>query len=330
MRPATVPLARVVLAAVVAVSLPQRVRYASAEPMSRITFEAQPGAIAIRADGGALATYVYEDAEILRPYFKDVFAPGAIQVTRRHPPTKGIDRTDHADMHPGLFLAFGDLDGADFWRNKARVEHIEFVRPPSSAANRGFFAVRNRYVTESGTVCEELCEYTFALRPAGYVILWDSTFSASRSDVAFGDQEEMGLAVRVATPLAVRSGQGGRILDSEGRRNEKEIWGRRAAWCDYGGHVGDTFVGIAIMPHPDNFRPCWWHVRDYGLMVANPFGRSALASGQPSRAAIDASRPFRLRFGILIHAGDSERGVDFERAYQDYLAVAKDLAETIR
>ena len=31
------------------------------------------------------------------------------------------DLDDHPTMHPGLWLAFGDINGADFWRNKGRV-----------------------------------------------------------------------------------------------------------------------------------------------------------------------------------------------------------------
>ena len=27
------------------------------------------------------------------------------------------------------------------------------------------------------------------------------------------------------------------------------------------------------MPAPSNFRTSWWHNRDYGVFVANPFGR---------------------------------------------------------
>ena len=60
--------------------------------------------------------------------------------------------------------------------------------------------------TRAGGVvlCEEVCTYTFQVRPAGYLILWDSTFESNRSGLYFGDQEEMGLGVRVATPLMVK------------------------------------------------------------------------------------------------------------------------------
>lgn len=287
-----------------------------------MAFEPQGGAIVIRAAGKPLATYVYEDREILRPYFKDLHAPNGVQVTRHHPPREGIDPDDHASMHPGLFLAFGDLGGADFWRNKAKVEHAGFVEAPCAEKGEGRFAVRNRYVAEGRVVCEEMCAYTFMVRPAGFLIVWDSTFRSSRGGFAFGDQEEMGLGVRVATPIVVKTGKGGRILDSEGRKNEKAVWGHTAAWCDYGGPAGDGFAGIAIMPHPANFRPCWWHVRDYGFMVANAFGRKAFGKGEPSEVKVKPGEPFRLRFGILIHSADRENDTDLRAAYRDYLGVS--------
>jgi hypothetical protein len=288
-----------------------------------ISFEPQPGGLIVRALEKPLATYVYEDRVVLRPYFKDVCAPSGAQVTRHHPPREGIDRTDHASMHPGLFLAFGDLSGSDFWRNKGKVEHVEFVKLPYLEEGQGGFVVRNRYVAEGRTICEEVCAYTFMVRPAGFLIVWDSTFRSDRGGFAFGDQEEMGLGVRVATPIVVKVGQGGRILDSEGRRNETEIWGHTAAWCDYGGPVGEGFAGIAVMPHPANFRPCWWHVRDYGFMVANPFGRHAFGKGEPSKVEVELGEPFRLRFGILIHSADSEEDTNLQAAYRDYLSVSQ-------
>jgi len=289
----------------------------------QIRFDARPGAIVIHANDEPLATYVYKDDEIFRPYFKDVCAPGGIQVTRRHPPRDGVDPTDHASMHPGLFLAFGDLGGSDFWRNKARVEHVEFVRRPCVQVGVGSFAVRNRYIAGGAVVCEELCTYRFMVRPAGYLILWDSRFRTAREGGYFGDQEEMGLGVRVATPIMVKSNKGGRLLDSEGRRDEKGIWGKQAAWCDYSGPVGDAFAGVTIVPDPGNFRPCWWHVRNYGFMVANPFGRKALTGGQPSKIALRADEPFTLRFGILLHAAADENAIDLPVACEDVLDVSK-------
>ncbi len=289
----------------------------------RVAFESRENLVQIRVEDQPLATYVYHDAEILRPYFKDVYAPGGVRVTRHHPPRAGIDPADHATMHPGLWLAFGDLGGADFWRNKGTVEHGGFIRPPQVDGDKGTFTVRNRYLAGGTTICEETCTYTFRVRPAGYLILWDSTFQSPQSGFYFDDQEEMGLGVRVATPLMVKPqdshSRPGRILDDHGRRNEKGTWGEQAAWCDYSGWTGDTFAGIMVMPDPRHATACRWHTRDYGLMVANPFGRSVFRKGPAHRTEVLSGQPFHLCFGILLHAGSSEDSFDAAAAYQDFL-----------
>ncbi len=286
---------------------------------SVIDFVEKPPTVTIRIAGEPLATYVYRDPEILRPYFKDVCAPGGLQITRHHPPREGLDPTDHAGMHPGLWLAFGDISGADFWRNKARVEHVKFIEPPHVKDGQGGFTVLNRYRDADRIVCEEICEYAFLPRPAGYLILWNSTFRSDHAAFYFGDQEEMGLGVRLATPIRVRSEKGGRILDSQGRTNEKGTWGRQAAWCDYSGWLDDVFAGVTILTGPNNVRSCRWHTRDYGFMTANPFGRSVFDAGPPNKTVVPPNESFHLGFGILLHAGPSPDSLDLAAAWQDYL-----------
>jgi hypothetical protein len=110
--------------------------------------------------------------------------------------------------------------------------------------------------------------------------MWDSEFTGVR-EFAFGDQEEMGLGIRVATPLRVEAGDGslppgnGTMTDSEGRKNGAEIGGNSADWCDYSGSLNGQRVGMTIFCHPKNFRPSWFHARDYGFLAANAFGRAA-------------------------------------------------------
>jgi len=66
--------------------------------------------VLITDDGQPVATYVFRDDKILRPYFANVHAPGGIQVTRNHPPVPKVDATDYDTMHPGVWLAFGDQE----------------------------------------------------------------------------------------------------------------------------------------------------------------------------------------------------------------------------
>ncbi|MEX2027033.1 MAG: DUF6807 family protein, partial [Pirellulaceae bacterium] len=189
-----------------------------------------------------LARYVFQDETVLRPYFTAVHALGGTEITRRHPPREGIDAADHPTMHPGIWLAFGDLGGADFWRNKGRVEHERLTTAPEVKEGALRFAVRNRYLDRERLVCHEDAAYSLRILNGGYLLSWDSTFSGSEP-FAFGDQEEMGLGVRLATPLCVKGGSG-TIITSDGKRNEKEAWGTQAKWCDYSGTVAGRRVGI--------------------------------------------------------------------------------------
>jgi hypothetical protein len=282
-----------------------------------VSFEQADGLLRIAIDGKPVAEYVYNDEVIRRPYFRHLRTPSGIQVTRNHPPVKGRDRDDHPTMHPGLWLAFGDLGGADFWRNKGRVRHAEFVEPPRGGRGRGSFAVRNAYEADGRVLCTEVCRITVSLQPTGYVLSWDSTFRSEQAELMFGDQEEMGLGVRVATPLAVVNGRA-EIADSDGRKNEREVWGKQADWCAYAGEIDGRNIGVVLMPSLRNFRRSWFHARDYGLLVANPFGRQAFTKGEKSRHIVRQGDEFRLGFGVFVYDVPSGDSADIPGAFRRY------------
>ncbi len=282
-----------------------------------VKFNEADGKLLISVDGKAVATYVFRDSKIPRPYFAHVNTPDGIQVTRTHPPVEGKDATDHADMHPGIWMAFGDLDGADFWRNKAKVVHVKFAGKPQGGTGVGSLVDERQYLRADGTeVCREDFRFELHVRPAGYLLTFDSTFTADRQ-FYFGDQEEMGLGVRVATPLSELNG--GQLRDSEGRTGAKNIWSQSAAWCDYSGDVADRRVGMAVLCHPDNFRPSWMHARNYGLLVANPFGRKAMQKGQSSRVEVAPTKSLRLRYGVWVHSNGKNSADKLNEIFEEYL-----------
>jgi hypothetical protein len=286
-----------------------------------VTFRKNTDDLQILVGDRPLAAYVFRDERIPRSYFHSVCAPDGTQVTRNHPPVEGADPTDHATYHPGIWLAFGDISGADFWRNRARVKHDRFVEAPKGGHGTGSFSVQNSYVARDGTVvCREICRYTVIVSPMGHFLLHDSEFFSDDADFVFGDQEEMGLGVRVATPLMVK--KGGSIANSDGLRNEEGTWGKQADWCDYSGVIDGRRYGVTLMPHPENFRKSWFHARDYGLLVANPFGRNAFTRAEKSAVPVKEGERFKLRHAVFVYCTDPDNTIIPATAYHEYLALA--------
>ena len=226
-------------------------------------------------------------------------------------------------MHPGIWMAFGDIGGEDFWRNRGRVVHDRFIQQPLGAAGQGSFTQRKFYQrTDGSVVCNEDFRCTIRVVENAYLIQLDATFSgANGREFYFGDQEEMGLGIRVATPITEVNG--GAITDAAGRNGAMTIWSQSSAWCDYSGKIDGQELGLTILCHPDNFRPSWMHARNYGLIAANPFGRKAMRKGTTSKVVVKKDETLRLRYAILVHDKKEDAG----EAHTEYLQfVGKDLS----
>lgn len=276
----------------------------SQKPPAGFSAEQQSDRLLLTLGERPAGEFVFSDARILRPYFSSLRTPGRLQVTRNHPPVDGVDALDHDTMHPGVWLGFGDLNGQDFWRNKARIEHVSFTESPTTVLNRLHFATQSRLLNaDSQPMGLVSSRFTLVPRTAAWLLVWDAEFHADSHDLVFGDQEEMGFGARVATPLTEKNG--GRILNSGGLKSAQQTWGQSAAWCDYSGTQGDQSGGILLMASPANFRESWWHNRDYGVFVANPFGRSSMKQGDESQIRVPKGESLRIVFGALIHEGQS-------------------------
>jgi hypothetical protein len=273
------------------------------------------GRLVIRRDDSPVAEFLFDDPTVKRPCFANVHAPHGTPVTRAHPPRDGIDAVDHAAMHPGIWLAFGDISGEDFWRTKGSIEHVAFRGDPRSAADGVRFAIESRLVSaegrEMGTMASRLA---IVDRDVGRMFAWEATIRAKDLPLRFGDQEEMGFGVRLATPLVERAG--GQIRNSSGATTAAGTWGREAAWSDASGTPRDRggLAGITVVPGLENFRPSWWHNRDYGLLVANPFGRAALTGGERSSVEVAPEKPIRLVFVAIAYDGEGPAGMGHDPA----------------
>jgi hypothetical protein len=139
----------------------------------------------------------------------------------------------------------------------------------------------------------------------------DIDLRASVVPITFGDTKEGSFGVRINDEIREQT-RNGKIENADGKVGERDCWGRLSAWCDYSGRIGAKTVGLAVFDDPSNPYPACWHVRAYGLMAANPFGRSKSGfpamKGRSDLVKLAKGDHLKLRYGILIHAGDAKEG----------------------
>jgi len=275
--------------------------------------------------GGKLFTHYYYGASYPRPFLHPLIGPYGKTVTRDHPMPGGPEneKRDHPH-HRSVWTAWGELNGTDNWseiEGHATQVHRKFEELREGPVF-GRIVARNDWVSNKGKkVCEEVREITFYSHPSALrMIDYSVTFIATEGKLEFGDTKEGGiLGVRVATSMDVP--MGGRIENSFRGIDENETWGKRAHWCDYTGVVHGKQVGIAILDHPDNFRyPTYWHVRNYGLMTANPFGLSYFTGDKENDGThvLAAGKELAFKYRLLAHKGDATEGEVAER-YHDFI-----------
>jgi hypothetical protein len=276
--------------------------------------------------GGALFTTFHHGRPWSRPFLNPLIGPYGDPVTRAYPMRTDVpdEKQDHPH-HKSLWVAWGDVNGSDNWSENPEGHATQVVRCITACEAgpcSGRITCLIDWVSETGVkVLEETRELVVWNMPAcGRAIDLTVGFRASEGPVRFGDTKEGGLcSVRVASSMDA-SGAGA-ICNSYGGTNEAETWGKRAHWCDYYGPVGGHTVGLAIFDHPSNFRhPTYWHVRNYGLMTANPFGLSHFLNDQTVDGSyrLEAGAALTFRYRVYCHAGTTAAGAVAAR-YHDFV-----------
>ena len=284
------------------------------------------GVFKFQLDGGELqlylgqtqvATYLLKHDQLTRRAFVNVRTPSGILVTRNFPPRKPEDIDPgykaeagiiHPVMHPGLWMSFGWIDGNDYWRLTSKVVHDGFHEVPIGKRGEASFQSRDRYLSADGseTICLQDTRYHFRHIEEGILLDWDAEFYNDERDFIFGDQEESGLALRIASPLRVQGGNG-EIVNNRGEKNGAGTWGKKFEWINYSGEVDGKRVGLLVIPHPENPGPSWSHSRDYGVLVSNPFPKQPRERREPYvKTTVKKGERFRLRYTVLIHEGDAQ------------------------
>ncbi|PYR26487.1 MAG: transmembrane prediction [Acidobacteria bacterium] len=267
--------------------------------------------------GGRPFTTYYFDVGVAKPYFFPLRSAHGTVVTRGFPMTAAIAGEDHDEPHQrAMYFAHGDINGFDFWGEAA---FPRWSNHPASTFGRTVFRAIDEIrggpeggrlraafdlVTPAGTIAQETQTYDFTGDEQARIIDCEFAIQASHGPITMGDTKEGTFAIRVVKAL---DSPPGRMVNVNGASGEKGIWGKRAEWVDYYGHVADEELGIAVFDHPRNLRaPTYWHARAYGLFAANPFGVKQFTGDrrQDGTYAIPAGETLVLRYRVFIHHGD--------------------------
>jgi hypothetical protein len=288
-----------------------------------VKLTAQEDRVRIEIAGDLFTEYVFKGANHV--YYYPVLGPGGLAMTRNYPMRPDVP--DEARDHPhqrSLWFSHGAVNGIDFWAEAAKsgkIVHDKFLEVKSGPAE-GVIRAQNRWVAPDGkvTLTDETVFRVYARPNTERLFDFEITLKAPEGgDVVLGDTKEGTMGIRVAEsmrllrPKPLKSE--GHIVLSTGVRDDKatsatQTWGKRAAWCDYYGPVNGKTVGIAIFDHPSNpVHPTYWHVRDYGLFAANPFGIHDFTK-QPAgtgNLTIPAGKSITFKYRFYLHEGDEQQ-----------------------
>lgn len=276
--------------------------------------------VEVRVDGKLVTESIPDDGS--KPYFFPLIGPSGAMMTRAFP-MKAVEgeKRDHPH-HRSLWFSHGSVNKVDFWSEASG--HGRIVETSRTVASGGLASGTLRttddWVGPDGKkVCEDGRTVTFHAGKDAGVIDFDITLKASEGPVTFGDTKEGTFSLRVPTSMDVISRPGGHIVNAEGVE-DKAAWGKASPWVDYSGPVAGKTVGVAILNHPSSFRyPTTWHVRDYGLFAANPFGYHDFGQKGSGEFILPRGESIRFRYRIILHDGDAKAAhlPEAFRAYAD-------------
>jgi hypothetical protein len=279
--------------------------------------------IEVRVDGHPFTEYVPDDGP--KPYYFPLFGPSGALMTRSYPMKKVEgDKVDHPH-HRSFWFTHGTVNKVDFWSEAPNHGTIRETSRPTvvGGAAVGVIRTTDDWIGPDGKkVCEDERVVTIYDTKAARILDLDITLKATEGPVTFGDTKEGMFGLRVASSMDVTAKKGGRIVNAEGI-TDKDAWGKASPWVDYSGPVAGKTVGVAILNHPESFRyPTTWHVRDYGLFAANPFGWHDFGQKTSGEYVVPKGESIRFRYRIILHDGDASTA-SLPAAFQGYAAPPK-------
>jgi len=226
---------------------------ATAPQMPKLTVRQNKAFITIGVGGRPIVQYRY-DCQPYKPYVKELFTPGGVQVLRDAP-------ADHWHHH-GIMFAIA-ADGVSFWAEAGKVgrQVQRSLAKPQISLSNGLAVATIRQTLDWLLPGEEqpvLSERRAVSVYAGggldaTLLTWRTELTTARDEVTLGGHHYYGLGLR----FAQRFDRVGRIMTAteakgEHVRGDERLF--RVPWCAYVVSKGERPVTVAMFDHPSNPR----------------------------------------------------------------------------
>jgi hypothetical protein len=188
--------------------------------------------VRIEIDGRLFTEYRFQHWKF--PILYPVIGPNGAGVTRDYPIREGTpnEQQDH-EHHRSLWFTHGDVNGVDFWspqlKKRGHDGHIEHdrIEKTVSGNSQGQIIAWTQWIGDGKPLLRERKHLRIIPAGNGQVLLdYDVELHALDQPVIFGDTDDAGLGIRVASTMKVRPGKRypdskgfGTILNSRGDRN---------------------------------------------------------------------------------------------------------------
>jgi hypothetical protein len=277
---------------------------------AEVTAEKSNAGATVKIDGDLFTEYVIQSGS--KPILWPIIGPTGKPMTRAYPMQSDTKETNDHPWHRSFWFTHGLVNGVDFWGEKpgnGTIKHREFVKLESGET--GLIITKNDWIdAEERKICEDERTVRFGKEGDCRWIDFKLELKAVDKPLKLGDTKEGTFGIRVADSMNLKSKQGGHIINGNGEL-DGDTWGKAAQWVDYHGPVDGKVVGIAILNHPSSFGyPTYWHVRDYGLFAANPFGLHDFNKNEKNKEkgshTIEVGHSTTFRYRVFFHLGDEK------------------------
>ena len=292
-----------------------------AQEFPKIELEKKEDTVDIKINNNLFSTYHF-GKNWARPFLNPAIGPTEKSLLRELFDKQEPPDHDHIH-HRGILSVYGDINGVDCWSEEEGhgfTRHNLFKEILSGSVYGKIVSENSWFSKEKKKLLTDTREIKFYNLSKVRIIDFKITFKTTEGKVTFGDTKEGGIiSVRMATSL--RGDIKGKIENGYSGIGEAETWGKRAPWCDYSGPLESERVGLAIFDNPNNFRyPTYWHVRNYGLMTANPFALSHYYDdkNRDGSHTVEANKEFKFSYRIYIHKGDAQEG-NVAESFNNYI-----------